>query len=84
MINTFKWIIFDQAKVQTHNVFSTVETCSINGKDFSARELEKIYSLDNYKEYMIGHITEESEGANLVTAAGSAIPLEAQGWNHGK
>ena len=32
---------------------------------------------------IIGHMTEVAEGANLVTAAGSAIPLEAQGWNHG-
>ena len=33
---------------------------------------------------IIGHMTEEKEGINLVTAAGSAIPLQAQGWNHGK
>ncbi len=33
---------------------------------------------------IIGHMTEASEGINLVTAAGSAIPLQAQGWNHGK
>lgn len=33
---------------------------------------------------IIGHMTEASEGTNLVTAAGSAIPLQAQGWNHGK
>lgn len=30
---------------------------------------------------IIGHITEKQEGANLVTALGSAIPLQAQGWN---
>ncbi|MCW0484773.1 thiamine-phosphate kinase [Gaoshiqia sediminis] len=30
---------------------------------------------------IIGHITEQQEGANLVTALGSAIPLQAQGWN---
>lgn len=33
---------------------------------------------------IIGHMTEAGEGINLVTAAGSAIPLQAQGWNHGK
>lgn len=33
---------------------------------------------------IIGHITESSEGANLITTGGSAIPLEAQGWNHAK
>jgi len=30
---------------------------------------------------IIGHITAESEGANLVTTGGSVIPLQAQGWN---
>ncbi len=31
---------------------------------------------------VIGHITEKSEGANLVTAgSGQEIPLMAQGWN---
>lgn len=33
---------------------------------------------------VIGHITPASEGINLITNAGSAIQLEAQGWNHGK
>jgi thiamine-monophosphate kinase len=32
---------------------------------------------------VIGHMTEAAEGVNLVTGAGSAIPLVAQGWNHG-
>ena len=30
---------------------------------------------------VIGHITPESEGANLITTGGSVIPLQAQGWN---
>ena len=58
------------------------------GEDY---ELLFTISLDDYEKIkndpdftIIGHITEASEGANLVTAAGSAIPLEAQGWNHGK
>jgi thiamine-monophosphate kinase len=33
---------------------------------------------------IIGHITEAAEGVNLITGAGSAIPLVAQGWVHGK
>lgn len=33
---------------------------------------------------VIGHMTEATEGINLITSAGSAIPLEAQGWNHGR
>ena len=33
---------------------------------------------------IIGHMTEASEGINLITTGGSSIPLVAQGWNHGK
>jgi thiamine-monophosphate kinase len=33
---------------------------------------------------IIGHMTEAVEGVNLITGAGSAIPLVAQGWEHGK
>jgi thiamine-monophosphate kinase len=32
---------------------------------------------------VLGHITDKSEGANLIThGSGQAIPLQAQGWNH--
>lgn len=30
---------------------------------------------------VVGHITEKGNGANLITGGGSAIPLQAQGWN---
>jgi thiamine-monophosphate kinase len=30
---------------------------------------------------VIGHITPESEGVNLITTGGSVIALQAQGWN---
>ena len=30
---------------------------------------------------VIGHITEESTGTNMITGAGTAIALQAQGWN---
>ncbi|MFV0365104.1 MAG: thiamine-phosphate kinase [Mangrovibacterium sp.] len=30
---------------------------------------------------IIGHITEKADGCNLITGMGSAIPLQAQGWN---
>ena len=33
---------------------------------------------------IIGHMTEASEGINLITNAGSAVELSAQGWNHAK
>ena len=33
---------------------------------------------------IIGHMTDAAEGVNLITTGGSAIPLKAQGWVHGK
>ena len=33
---------------------------------------------------IIGHIVEEIAGVNLITANGSMLPLQAQGWNHFK
>ncbi len=55
------------------------------GEDY---ELLFTISLDDYAKIkndpdftIIGHMVEPSEGINLITAAGSAIPLEAQGWN---
>lgn len=55
------------------------------GEDY---ELLFTIALDDYEKIkndpdftIIGHMTEAAEGINLVTAAGSAIPLEAQGWN---
>ena len=48
----------------------------------SQSDYEKIKTDPDFT--IIGHMTESSEGTNLITNAGSAIPLEAQGWNHGK
>ncbi len=33
---------------------------------------------------VIGEITEHSKGAVLITTGGSEIPLQAQGWEHGR
>ena len=58
------------------------------GEDY---ELLFTIPLDDYEKIkndpdftIIGHMTEAAEGINLVTTGGSAIPLEAQGWNHVK
>lgn len=55
------------------------------GEDY---ELLFTLSLDDYEKIkndpdftIIGHMAEAAEGINLITNAGSAIPLEAQGWN---
>jgi len=31
---------------------------------------------------IIGHITDESEGVNLIARDGTAVPVQAQGWEH--
>ena len=48
----------------------------------SQSDYEKIKNDPDFT--IIGHMTDESEKANLITGSGAAIPLEAQGWNHGK
>lgn len=48
----------------------------------SISDYEKIKNDPDFT--IIGHMTEAAEGIHLVTTGGSAIPLEAQGWNHGK
>ncbi|MCD6354002.1 MAG: thiamine-phosphate kinase [Prolixibacteraceae bacterium] len=48
----------------------------------SLTDYEKIKNDPDFS--IIGHMTEASEGTNLITSVGSAIPLQAQGWNHGK
>ena len=48
----------------------------------SQSDYEKIKNDPDFT--IIGHMTEEADGANLVTGSGAAIALEAQGWNHGK
>jgi thiamine-monophosphate kinase len=57
------------------------------GEDY---ELLFTVSLEDYEKIkndpdftIIGHMTEAAEGTNLITTGGSAIPLVAQGWNHG-
>jgi len=47
--------------------------------------LEDYEKIKNDPDFtIIGHMTEAGEGINLVTTGGSSVPLEAQGWNHGK
>jgi thiamine-monophosphate kinase len=48
----------------------------------SIGDYEKIKNDPDFT--IIGHITEAAEGVNLITTVGSAIPLVAQGWVHGK
>lgn len=53
-----KWILFDQARVQTYDVFSRKEVYSIEGKHFLAKELESIFHIPEYKKFTVGEIDE--------------------------
>ncbi|WP_291130905.1 thiamine-phosphate kinase [Flavobacterium sp. UBA7682] len=66
------------------NVDST--TIAINGGEdyellftIDLKDFDKIKGNPNLT--VIGHITEQASGANLVTRAGQAIALKARGWN---
>ncbi|GAB1454415.1 thiamine-phosphate kinase [Draconibacterium sp.] len=58
------------------------------GEDYELLFTLPLSDYDNIKNdpdfTIIGHMTEAAEGVNLITGTGSAIPLVAQGWNHGK
>jgi thiamine-monophosphate kinase len=46
----------------------------------SPEDVEKLKNDPDFT--VIGEITEEPEGANLMTTGGTKIPLQAQGWEH--
>jgi thiamine-monophosphate kinase len=58
------------------------------GEDYELLFTLPLADFDKVKEYpditVIGHITPPGEGAMLITAGGSMIPLQAQGFNHMK
>jgi thiamine-monophosphate kinase len=61
-------------------------TVAINGGEdyellFTIRmeDFDKIKGNPNFS--VIGHMTQESEGINLITRANTSIPLKARGWN---
>lgn len=55
------------------------------GEDYELLFTVPLASFDQIKKEfditIIGHITPEQEGCNLITTGGSVIPLQAQGWN---
>jgi len=66
------------------NIDST--TVAINGGEdyellftIKMEDFEKIKGNPNFT--IIGHMTHESQGMNLVTRANTSIPLKARGWN---
>ncbi len=60
--------------------------CAMNGgEDYELlftlplNDYEKVKNISGI--YIIGHITEQSQGAKLVAKDGTLLPLQAQGWN---
>ena len=62
-------------------------TCALNGGE----DYELLFTIDlkdydviknNPNFFVIGHITNQESGTNLVSSSGNSIPLSAQGWNH--
>ncbi len=61
--------------------------CALNGGE----DYELLFAIgqDDYEKIkyindvtVLGYMTEANEGVNMVTKAGDAIPLTAQGWKH--
>lgn len=60
--------------------------CALNGGEdyellftIDLKDYDKIKGNPNFT--VIGHITEEAQGCNLITKSGTVYPLTAQGWN---
>jgi thiamine-monophosphate kinase len=60
-------------------------TCALNGgEDYELLFTVPVTDHEKIKNHpditIIGHLTEKADGYNLVTKAGQAVPLQAQGW----
>jgi len=62
-------------------------TCALNGGEdyellftIAQKDFEKL--KDHADIHIIGYITEDEKGRNLITRNGNAVPLKAQGWQH--
>jgi hypothetical protein len=60
--------------------------CALNGgEDYESlftidlKDFDKIKGNPNFT--VIGHMTEQAQGCNLITKSGALYPLTAQGWN---
>ena len=75
-----------QTAVMAEELNMNVTTCALNGgEDYellftvSIGDYEKVEQMEGVR--LIGHITDKSLGAMLVTRDGSELELKAQGWN---
>jgi thiamine-monophosphate kinase len=75
-----------QAAALAEEMNLSIVTCALNGgEDY---ELLFTCSLDDYEKlipledvYLIGHITKQEHGINLIGRNGEELSLKAQGWN---
>ena len=80
-------IPIDPATVNTSKDFRiSPTTAAMNGGEdyellftIKKNDYEKI--KDNPALSVIGHMTEESTGVNLISASGAMVPVTAQGWD---
>ena len=75
-----------QTAVMAEELNLNVTTCALNGgEDYELLFTVPIGDLDKVKAiedvHLIGHITEERFGRQLVTRDGQEFELKAQGWN---
>ena len=75
-----------QTAVMAEELDMNVTTCALNGgEDYellftvSIGDYDKVEQMEGVR--LIGHITDKSLGAMLVTRDGSELELKAQGWN---
>lgn len=53
-----KWILFDQAGVQTQSLFSTQKNYSVNNKIISASKMKQIFDTEEYNLFAVGELSE--------------------------
>lgn len=58
-MSKFKWILVDQAGVQTYKMFRHHDTYEVNNKRFSSEKLRSLFLSDEYQRYMLGKISEK-------------------------
>jgi thiamine-monophosphate kinase len=75
-----------QAAALAEEMNLSIVTCALNGgEDYellftcSLDDYEKLIPLDDV--YLIGHITKQEHGINLIGRNGEELSLKAQGWN---
>ena len=75
-----------QTAVMAEEMNMNVTTCAMNGgEDYELLFTAPLKDYDKLKEIedvqIIGHITKQDDGMNLVTRDGQRIAFKAQGWN---